>query len=239
MESDDNLLPLSGLQHLVFCERQAALIHVEQVWRDNPLTLEGTHLHRQVDDEAPRREVRGDVVILRGITLRSSHLGLIGRADVVELHRDAPSQFAAGSGDLPAATTFDGLTGFWRPFPVDYKRGKPKPDRADEVQLCAQALCLEEMLEVRVSEGALFYGKEHRRHRVSFVPALRAAVASAAARFHQIVAQGLTPAAVRQPKCRGCSLIDVCMPKLSTERGAARYLESATRDALKNPEGSP
>jgi CRISPR-associated exonuclease Cas4 len=201
--AEDDLLPRSALQHLLFCERQAALIHVEQLWADNRLTVEGTHLHRKVD-EAPG-ETRGDVRIARGIALRSLRLGLIGKADVVEFHRH-------GDGE--------------RPFPVEYKRGKPKKDFCDEVQICAQALCLEEMLGVPVPAGALFYGQTRRRTDVAFDAALRARTEAAARRMHELIATGTTPRAARQPKCDGCSMLELCIPDPPTlPRSASRYLE--------------
>ena len=131
MYSIDDLLPLSALQHIVFCERQCALIYTEQAWTENRLTVEGKIMHERVHDES--RESRGDVRIDYGVSLRSLRLGLIGKADVVEFHRQPD--------------------GSWRPFPVEYKRGKPKADDCDKVQLCAQAICLEEMLSVRSRRG--------------------------------------------------------------------------------------
>ena len=233
MFTEDELLPLSALQHLVFCERQCALIHVEGQWRDNSLTLEGSHLHRRVDEEAPRREVRGDLVILRGLALRSLRLGLVGRADVVELHRRDASTLGAVS--------VQGLEGLWIPYPVDYKRGKPKADRCDEVQLCAQALCLEEMLvePVRgrgleyVTEGALFYGRQQRRHIVIFDHELRRYTEDIARRLRELVDSGKTPRAEKTAKCKGCSLLDVCMPEaMRRGRSARRYLHATLSDVL-------
>lgn len=216
MFSEDELLPLSGLQHMVFCERQAALIHLEQVWTDNVLTVEGTHLHDTVD--AATRESRGSVRIARGLRLRSLRLGLAGKADVVEFHRvDAD---AAAS---PRGITLSAAQGRWRPFPVEYKRGRPKPYQADEVQLCAQALCLEEMLNAEVVEGALFYGQIRRRLVVDFDASLRVLTESTAAEFHALMSHGVTPAARYEPKCDRCSLMELCRPKIN---GAAstRYV---------------
>ena len=232
MEGD--LLPLSSLQHLVFCERQCALIHIEQVWKDNPLTIEGSHMHERVDETGPRRETRGDLIIVRGLALRSLRLGLSGRADVVEFHR-------IGSGE-PSATE----PGVWQsrshsptqrdsgaPFPVDYKHGKPKLDRCDEVQLCAQALCLEEMLGVVVPSGALFYGKTQRRHDATFDAELRLQTQTAAAKLHELIASGVTPKVVKEPKCERCSLLAHCLPEaMSPRRSAKRYLREAVRAAL-------
>jgi CRISPR-associated exonuclease Cas4 len=228
--SEDDLLPLSALQHLMFCERQAALIHVERLWADNALTVEGSHLHRRVDDSGSRRERRGDLVILRGLALRSQALGLTGRADVVELHRCEPPLHAIREGGLPAATSFAGLEGMWRPFPVDYKRGKPKSDRCDHVQLCAQALCLEEMLGTEVEDGALFYGTNQRRQLVAFDRELRDLTAQAADHLHEMVRNRETPRAVKEAKCRRCSLVEVCMPEAMTRRSAGSYLQRLVAD---------
>jgi CRISPR-associated exonuclease Cas4 len=210
MYAEDELLPLSGLQHLVFCERQAALIHLEQVWIDNALTVEGEHLHSTVD--AAGRESRGQLRIARGVRLRSLRLGIAGTADVVEFHRLATESFGCDAVvELPSAP------GRWRPFPVEYKRGRPKLHRADEVQLCAQALCLEEMLGITISEGALFYGQPRRRTSVSFDDDLRALTEAAAARFHRLMREQVTPPAQWGPKCEQCSLLPVCQPRMPTK----------------------
>jgi CRISPR-associated exonuclease Cas4 len=206
--SEDDLLPLSALQHLLFCERQCALIHVEQLWAENRLTVEGRHLHEKVDSGTS--ETRGDVRITRGVPLRCLRLGLSGKADTVEFHRRRPE----GGGEA------------WVPFPVEYKRGKPKRDRSDEVQLCAQALCLEEMLVTAVPAGALFYGSTRRRVDVAFDAELRATTERAAVRLHELVRDGITPRASRQPKCESCSLLHLCLPDASNpSRSAARYLQ--------------
>ncbi len=227
MYGDDDLLPVSALQHLVYCERQAALIHVERIWVDNPLTLEGHHLHRRVDDQAPRREVRGDVVLLRGLPLRSLQLGLVGRSDVVELHRreGRPPPFLRAQ--PPEAVPITGLSGIWAVLPVEYKRGKPKTDRCDEVQICAQAVCLEEMLAVRIPHGALFYGRRQRRHDVVFDAHLRTETEQAVERFRHLMTSGRTPKAQRTAKCERCSLQDVCLPQaMRSDDSVERYLRS-------------
>lgn len=204
--AEDDLLPLSALQHLVFCERQCALIHIEGVWAENARTLEGAHLHRKAD--AGPRETRRDLRITRAVPLRSFRLGLIGKADVVEWHR--------------------GVDGAWRPFPVEYKRGRPKANRCDEVQVCAQALCLEEMLGVRIPAGALFYGLSRRRRDVPFDDGLRSLTEDAAARLHALVAARRTPPARREPKCDACSLLPLCMPEPpGGRRSAERWLRHA------------
>jgi CRISPR-associated exonuclease Cas4 len=226
---EEDLLPLSALSHLVFCERRCALVHIEQIWQENQFTLEGSHLHDRTHDSGPRREVRGDLVICRGLPLRSLRLGVSGIADVVEFHRAAAPLPGASPGDArPAAVALPGLPGAWSPFPVEYKRGKPKPDRCDEVQVCAQAICLEEMLGVSVAEGALFYGATQHRHGVRFDAELRAATEQAAQRLHELVREQLTPRVPRQPKCKRCSLLDVCRPDATgPRRSARRYLTEA------------
>jgi CRISPR-associated exonuclease Cas4 len=206
--TEDDLLPLSALQHMVFCERQCALIHVEQIWFESGLTAEGRILHETVHEQ--EGESRAGIRIERGLPLRSLRLGLVGKADVVEFY------------------PFPG--GGWQPFPVEYKRGKPKPDRCDEVQLCAQAICLEEMMGVEVPQGALFYGKIRRRHDVAFSSALREETEETAKRVHVLMASGKTPSPSYQKKCKQCSLLNVCLPKsLGTNRSVKRYLLGAVR----------
>ncbi len=234
MFSEEDLLPLSAVQHLVFCERQCALIHVEQAWSDNALTLEGSHLHRRTDDQGPRREVRGDLVILRALPLRSFSLGLSGKADVVEFHRVPSGPFSRELGpEREEATPLPGLEGKWRPFPVEYKRGRPKKGPADRVQLCAQAMCLEEMLNLPVPDGALFYGRAQQRTEVIFDPGLRTETREAAARLHELIAAGVTPRARKEPKCERCSLVDVCLPGAgSGARSARAFLTEALSEVL-------
>jgi CRISPR-associated exonuclease Cas4 len=212
--SEADLLPLSALQHFVFCERQAALIHVEQVWFDNVWTVEGEHLHEKV--VSGQSESRVEVRTGRNVPLRSLTLGVSGRADVVEFHRtEEGPPVGARVGSWPAR---------WRPCPVEYKRGKPKRHRADEVQLCAQAICLEEMLGVEIASGALFYGKTRHRHEVALDRELRAVTVDAAWRFRQMFERGRTPPAVYEEwKCRECSLLGVCRPR-ATRRRVDRYL---------------
>ena len=210
--TEDDLLPLSGLQHLLFCERQCALIHIEQVWAENVLTAEGRIMHERVHEES--RESRGDVRIEFGMPLRSLRLGLIAKADVVEFHRDKELD-----------------DDVWRPFPVEYKRGKPKKDNYDKVQLCGQALCLEEMLEVEIPAGALFYGRTRRRQDVIFDSVLREETEDAAKRFHELVESGSTPKAVYMKKCDKCSMYDLCMPKtVEKARSINSYLVDAIRE---------
>jgi CRISPR-associated exonuclease Cas4 len=236
--SEDDLLPLSALQHLVFCERQCALIHIEQVWRDNTLTLEGTHLHHRTHETAPRTEMGEDLIITRGLSLRSFALGVSGKADVVEFHRVAQSDTFAAQGGLSLSGLAEVRQGVWTPFPVEYKRGKPKADRCDEVQLCAQAICLEEMGGSSVMKGALFYGSLRRRHVVCFTDDLRAETLAAARKLHEMIQSGITPRMRRMPKCRRCSLVEICRPDATgRERAASQYVAKIFADMTLGDEG--
>jgi CRISPR-associated exonuclease Cas4 len=208
--TEEDLIMISALQHYVFCERQCALIHIEQVWDENRATAEGRIMHERVHEQD--RESRGDVRIEYGLPLRSLRLGLVGKADVVEFHR------------------LDKQT--WQPFPVEYKRGKPKHDRCDLVQLCAQAICLEEMLSVSIPSGAIFYGRTHRRLDVSFDETLRRETEDAAERARQLIASGKTPLPVYEKRCESCSLIGDCIPKTIEKKSPVkRYLVRMMRDS--------
>jgi CRISPR-associated exonuclease Cas4 len=218
MYDEDGLLQRSALQHLVFCERQCALIHIEQLWADNRFTVEGEHLHDRVHEAGA--ESRGDVRIARGLALRSLRLGLSGIADVVEFHRVTEE-----------GVRLPDVAGLWKPFPIEYKRGRPKREHCDEVQLCAQAICLEEMLQVQVPDGALFYGATRHRFDVTLDDTLRRETEVAAARLHELISRQVTPMAVREPKCDRCSLFELCMPQaLSGGRSAQQYLQRAIHE---------
>jgi CRISPR-associated exonuclease Cas4 len=206
--TEDDLIQLSALQHFAYCPRQCALIHVEQVWSENVFTAEGRIMHDKADSN--KYESRGNVCIDYSVPLRSLRLGLIGKADVVEFHRQPD--------------------GSWLPFPVEYKRGKPKADDCDKIQLCAQAICLEEMLSVEIKEGALFYGQTRRREDVVFDAALRAETDDIANKTRDLIAAGITPKAEYSKKCDKCSLLELCMPKTCGKKDAAsRYLLRAMR----------
>lgn len=206
IESPDDLIMLSALQHYAYCPRQCALIHIEQVWSENLFTAEGRIMHEKAD--TANRESRGKVRIESGVPIRSLRLGLIGKADVVEFYKMDD--------------------GTWLPFPVEYKRGKPKADDCDRVQLCAQAICLEEMLKVAIREGALFYGQTRRREDVIFDTALRQETEDIARKVHKLIKSGITPKAEYSKKCERCSLLEVCMPKTCGKaRSVSKYLLSA------------
>lgn len=204
--AEDDLIMLSALQHYVFCPRQCALIHIEQIWDENRLTAEGRIIHERVHEAD--RESRGNVRVEHGVPIRSLRLGLIGKADVVEFHR-------LGGGK-------------WQPFPVEYKRGKPKPHDCDKVQLCAQAICLEEMLGVEIPSGALFYGKTRHRQDVLFDEALRHKAEETAQKARTLIESGETAPPVYGKKCKSCSLAAQCLPKTIDKRpSVTRYLAKA------------
>lgn len=204
---ESDLLPLSALQHICFCERQCALIHVEQVWLENRFTAEGRIMHDRVD--SGKTETRRDVHIAFAVSLQSLRLGVVGKADVVEFHR------AKDAGKT-----------IWRPFPVEYKRGKPKKDNCDKIQVCAQALCLEEMLGHRIDNGALFYGKTRRRQEVALDDELRAETEQMARKLHGLFNARATPKPVFDKRCPNCSFISYCLPEaLDGRKSADRYLE--------------
>lgn len=208
MYNEEDFLMLSALQHFLFCSRQCALIHIEQIWLENLFTAEGRVMHDRAHEE--RFEKRPGVRIERGIPLRSRKLGLIGIADIVEFHKIKDRQ--------------------WLPFPVEYKRGKPKMGNCDKVQLCAQAICLEEMLKVGIPAGAIFYGRTRHRLDVEFTEKLRRETEETAYQLHQFLKEGKTPKAEYEKKCESCSLIEVCMPKISrSNRSVADYFEEALK----------
>ena len=198
LESD--YIMLSALQHYMFCPRQWALIHLEQIWVENRFTAEGRGLHEKVDSN--KTDQVGGVRIVRTLPICSRCLGLSGQADVVEFHCDGTV------------------------FPVEYKRGRPKSDRCDEVQLCAQAICLEEMLEVDIPAGALFYGQRRRRKTVKFDSELRQLVETIARQVHELFKSGITPLAEYSKKCDNCSLLESCMPKSCRKNRSVRHYMS-------------
>ncbi len=205
MELDDGL-PLSGLQHLAFCPRQWALIHLEQAWAENRLTAEGKLLHERAD--LPGAVRRQQLRTVRGLTLLNRRLRLTGRADVVEFHPE--------------------------PYPVEYKRGKRKPTDCDLVQLCAQALCLEEMLGVAVPRGAIFYGEPRRRIDVEFTGALRARTEELAATMHELYRTHITPPAQPGKHCAHCSLVHQCLPHATATGAVAARWQAAQLRSLQD-----
>ena len=230
MYFEEDLLPISALQHLAFCERQWALIHLEGAWAENQLTAEGRVMHDRAHE--PGIESRRDVRISRGLRLRSLRLGLSGIADVVEFHRCGRQDDASMNKErvLPHGVSLPGVPGLWSPFPVEYKRGRPKSGPYDEIQLCAQALCLEEMLGVAVPIAALFYGKPVRRFEVILTTSLREQTERLASRVHELIRLGVTPAPIYEKKCDSCSLFSLCMPKRLSKHPTVEDYIAATLD---------
>ncbi len=201
MDSDDYLM-LSGIQHFAFCKRQWALIHLEQLWKENQFTFHGRQMHKNVDNPC-FTESRGDVLISRAVPLVSHDLKITGIADVVEFHRSE------------SGISIPGKQGFWSVFPVEYKAGKKKAGKWDDVQLCAQALCLEEMCRCSIDWGSIYYGKTRRRVDVIFDEELRSLVRNLVAQMYELYDSGSTPRAVYEKQCESCSLIDFCLPRAS------------------------
>ena len=211
MYTEDEYLMLSGVQHFAFCRRQWALIHIEQQWADNYRTADGRIMHRNAHDGS-FRETRGDVIITRGMQVASAELGISGECDVIEFHRAA--------GGIP----LKGVEGTFRAVPVEYKRGQPKQDICDAVQLCAQALCLEEMLCCEIPEAYLYYGETRRRQTIAIDSTLREQTISMIQEMHALYRRQHTPKVRRTKACNACSLKDICLPVLNQERSAAAYL---------------
>lgn len=198
---EESWLMLSGIQHFVFCRRQWGLIHIEQIWQDNLLTVDGTLLHGRVHDPKVD-ETRPGVRIVRGLNIHSAELGISGQCDVVEFHSN------------PQGVPIHGRNGLWQPVPVEYKRGTVKVGDEDRLQLCAQAVCLEEMLNCCVSEGYLFYHEIRHREAVIFSESLRDKLRKTVAEMHYFYREGRTPEPPKKVPCQRCSLREVCVPSL-------------------------
>ena len=221
MFTEDDFFQISALQHYVYCPRQCALIHVEDVWKENVFTVRGDILHGKVDTDT--YESRGTLKTVRGLKIHSFRLGISGRCDVVEFLG------AGGKGRLLSRGTNgegDLYPGAFSALPVEFKAGKPKDDISDKVQLCAQALCLEEMMKVQVTHGAFFYAKIRRRVQVEIDEELRKQTEEIIANVRELIANKRTPAAEYSAKCRNCSLEAVCMPKAMSERKLKSYLKN-------------
>lgn len=204
MYSEDEMLMLSGIQHFKFCPRQWALIHIEQQWNDNRLTIEGQILHKHVDDPFYRQKC-GDLITLRAVNVASRELGLYGILDAIELH---PSLSFENSIQHPK------YPGWWNPVVVEYKHGKPKKDEIDEVQLAAQIMCLEEIYAIHISYGIFFYGELRHRVVVNMNDRLRDIVKQCARDMHEIFGKTTVPKADYGKYCDNCSLKDICLPKM-------------------------
>lgn len=208
---------LSGIQHFAFCRRQWALIHVEQQWKENERTVEGTLLHRGAHDES-RVEKRRDTITIRGMRVVSRRLAVSGICDVVEFRRS------------PAGISLWGWDGQWQPYPVEYKRGSPKENNADLLQLCAQAICLEEMLCCEIPEGSLYYGETRHRLKVDFTLELRTQVEQMLVEMRALYQRGWTPRVKPSKACSACSLKEICLPKLSRTVKVETYLDNFLKE---------
>lgn len=213
MYTEDEYLMLSGIQHFVFCRRQWALIHIEQQWEENYRTADGRVMHRNVHD-AGFHEKRGDLVISRAMAVSSQRLGISGECDAVEFRKDS------------SGIEIFGLEGRYSVTPVEYKRGQPKEDPCDEMQLAAQAMCLEEMLCCRIDTGFLYYGETHRRLKVEINEQLRQDTENALREMHELFRKRYTPKVKRSKACNACSLKNICLPVLCSQKSAKDHILS-------------
>lgn len=227
MFAEDQIIPISALQHWLYCPRQCALIHLEQAWAENQFTAEGRVMHEKAHEGAD--ETKAGVRITRGMPVVSQKLGLTGQCDVVEFH-NACGDFKSQSPNFKS----DSLKCTVHVLPVEYKRGKPKAHRADEVQLCAQAMCIEEMLAIIISSGSLYYGEKRRRTDVVFDQELRDLVCKTSEEVRQCFISGRTPIATYETRrCDVCSLIDFCQPHaMRFKLGAAAWFQSHLKSEI-------
>lgn len=212
MYSEEDYLLLSGIQHFAFCRKQWALIHIEQQWAENYRTTAGELMHKKAHDEGSF-EKRGSLLIVRGLRISSRELGVSGQCDVVEFHQDENG------------VTLFGYDERWKPVPVEYKHGAPKESNADNLQLCAQAICLEEMFQTSIPEGYLFYGENRRRSHVEFTDGLRDEVVKVTKEMHDLFRRGYTPNVKPTKQCKACSLENLCVPKLQKAMKVREYIE--------------
>lgn len=214
MYDENQMLQLAGIQHYMYCPRQWALIHIEQAWEDNRLTAEGNLLHSVADNVFYRQKNQG-CLTLRRVQLASKELGLYGFSDCIELLPSALDNNAILHPDYP---------GHWRPYPIEYKHGRPKSNDCDRLQLTAQAMCLEEMYGIAIQDGALFYAATRRHEPVRFTPELRAETIRVANQMHQVYDSGKLPDVSPSGACVSCSLKNLCLPSTRRNRNVKRYL---------------
>lgn len=208
---EEDYLNISGLRHFIFCRRQWAMIHIEQQWQENYRTVAGEILHERAHDETIT-EKRKNIIISRGINVSSCNLGLNGTCDIVEFHK------------VKNGIVLYGYDGLYEVIPVEYKRGEPKEHDADILQLCAQAMCLEEMLFCEISKGYLYYGECKRRYMVEFTDAIREKVIKFAKEMHEYYERKYTPKVKRTKACNACSLKEICIPQLNKPQSVKEYI---------------
>lgn len=211
-KAKDDYLLISGIQHFIFCRRQWALIHIEQLWGENYFTIDGQIKHEKVDDSW-NPELKNDIRIIRSMPIASHELSIQGKCDVVELQPDNEGFYFSKYGEK------------YKVYPIEYKRGKPKTDDSDIMQLLAQAVCLEEMLGVTIDEGACFYFETRRRHRVIFTKEQRSRLANIVEEMNNYYNRKYTPKVRKTRKCRSCSLKDLCLPELDGTISVSQYIE--------------
>lgn len=216
-KEEENYLMISGIQHFEFCKRQWALIHIEQQWEENVRTIEGKHLHEKADQPFIR-EKRGNKLVVRGMPVQSRELKVTGICDVVEFIKDEEG--------IELAST----KGKYLPFPIEYKRGKPKQGDADLLQLTAQAMCLEEMLVCEITKGYMYYHKIRKRLEVLITPRLRNRVKSIASEMHSYYERRHTPKVKTGPHCKHCSLQNICLPALLNRQSVKSYIDRMIRE---------
>lgn len=215
--NEDDYLMISGIQHFTFCRRQWALIHIEQQWAENVHTVVGELMHKRVHDPY-MSEKRKDVFVARALPVSSREMGVSGECDVVEFQK-----------------TEDGISiwghrGQYRIYPIEYKKGSPKTTEEDILQLAAQTMCLEEMFSASITEGAIFYGETRKRERIEITDELRGKVRNMFSEMHQYYQRRYTPKVKWSKRCNGCSLKDICLPKLGNGMSVKEYMRQALED---------
>lgn len=203
---------ISGIQHFLFCRRQWALIHVEQQWEENYFTVDGELKHERADNPEIH-EKRKNIITIHALPVKSQTLGLTGKCDIVELRESENGIY------LPQ------YQGCYSAFPIEYKRGKPKENNSDKLQLLAEAYCLEEMLVTRIDKGYLFYFETRRREEVCFTDELREQLLQAVEEMHSYMDRGYTPKVKTSKKCKTCSLKDICLPTLNNNKNVEQYIK--------------
>lgn len=215
--SEDEYVMLSGIQHYAFCKRQWGLIHLEQQWAENLRTVEGHLVHERAHESSV--EHRGDVITSRAMMVSSRELGVSGECDIVEFHKEATE-----SDDAVFIPAYGGI---YSVVPVEYKRGSPKINEVDALQLCAQAMCLEEMMSCHIGAGYIYYAEPRRRQYIEFTDGLRDEVRRILGEMHDFYRRGVTPRGKRTKSCNACSLSDLCLPSLEKKRGVGSYIDGA------------
>ena len=210
---EEDYLMLSGIQHYAFCKRQWALIHIEQQWQENYRTTAGVLMHERAHDEE-KIEHRKNRLVIRGLRVSSRVLGVVGQCDVVEFHQ------------VKDGITFCGEDGRWSVVPIEYKRGRPKENKEDELQLCLQAMCMEEMFLTTIKSGYLFYGENKHRTKIEFTEELRNQVKHMLIEMHDMYKRGYTPRVKTGKQCKACSLLNICIPKLQGNVSVSDYLKA-------------